>query len=165
MAADPGAPRRPGGGMSDKRTMSERLSAALSDRYTIDRELGARGIGTVYLAQEIKHHRQVAVDLRLGVRDQHRRRPVRSDCRYGIRPTDHHSPALARRAGVRGHCLGRLQSHAGYPGDLQGGRGNRTGAIPASRAGLAEAGEARRRRGYAPPNGLTDLCDMTIMVI
>jgi hypothetical protein len=37
------------------------LSAALADRYRIERELGAGGMATVYLAEDLKHHRQVAV--------------------------------------------------------------------------------------------------------
>jgi tRNA A-37 threonylcarbamoyl transferase component Bud32/tetratricopeptide (TPR) repeat protein len=37
------------------------LTAALADRYTIERELGAGGMATVYLAQDLKHERQVAV--------------------------------------------------------------------------------------------------------
>jgi serine/threonine-protein kinase len=39
----------------------DRLKAALSDRYRIERELGSRGMATVYLAQDLKHERQVAV--------------------------------------------------------------------------------------------------------
>lgn len=39
----------------------ERLSAALSDHYRIDRELGRGGMATVYLAEDLKHHRQVAI--------------------------------------------------------------------------------------------------------
>ena len=39
----------------------DRLSAALADRYTLERELGAGGMATVYLAQDIKHDRQVAI--------------------------------------------------------------------------------------------------------
>jgi eukaryotic-like serine/threonine-protein kinase len=39
----------------------ERLNAALSDRYTIERELGAGGMATVYLAEDLRHHRQVAL--------------------------------------------------------------------------------------------------------
>jgi eukaryotic-like serine/threonine-protein kinase len=39
----------------------ERLSAALSDRYRIDRELGQGGMATVYLAQDLKHDRRVAI--------------------------------------------------------------------------------------------------------
>src|SRR5450755_4004517 len=38
-----------------------RLSAALADRYRIDRELGQGGMATVYLAHDIKHDRNVAV--------------------------------------------------------------------------------------------------------
>jgi serine/threonine-protein kinase len=38
-----------------------RLSAALDDRYTIERELGAGGMATVYLAHDLKHDRKVAV--------------------------------------------------------------------------------------------------------
>ena len=39
----------------------ERLTAALADRYRIDRELGAGGMATVYLAEDLKHNRKVAV--------------------------------------------------------------------------------------------------------
>jgi len=39
----------------------ERMNAALADRYTIERELGAGGMATVYLAEDLKHRRKVAV--------------------------------------------------------------------------------------------------------
>jgi eukaryotic-like serine/threonine-protein kinase len=39
----------------------ERLRAALADRYDIERELGAGGMATVYLAEDLKHKRKVAV--------------------------------------------------------------------------------------------------------
>ena len=39
----------------------ERLTAALSDRYTIERELGEGGMATVYLASDVKHDRKVAL--------------------------------------------------------------------------------------------------------
>ena len=39
----------------------ERLTVALADRYTIELELGAGGMATVYLARDLKHERQVAV--------------------------------------------------------------------------------------------------------
>jgi tetratricopeptide (TPR) repeat protein/tRNA A-37 threonylcarbamoyl transferase component Bud32 len=38
-----------------------RLLAALADRYTIERELGRGGMATVYLAQDLKHRRRVAL--------------------------------------------------------------------------------------------------------
>jgi len=38
-----------------------RLSAALADRYRIERELGAGGMATVYLAEDLKHRRKVAL--------------------------------------------------------------------------------------------------------
>ncbi len=38
-----------------------RLKATLTGRYTIERELGRGGMATVYLAEDLKHHRQVAV--------------------------------------------------------------------------------------------------------
>ncbi len=41
--------------------MSDRLTAALADRYTIERELGAGGMATVYLAHDIRHNRKVAL--------------------------------------------------------------------------------------------------------
>ena len=40
---------------------SDRLSLALADRYCLERELGAGGMATVYLAQDLKHDRKVAV--------------------------------------------------------------------------------------------------------
>jgi serine/threonine-protein kinase len=39
----------------------ERLASALADRYRIERELGAGGMATVYLAHDPKHDRKVAV--------------------------------------------------------------------------------------------------------
>ncbi len=44
--------------MSDR---SDRLSTALADRYRIERELGQGGMATVYLAEDLKHHRKVAI--------------------------------------------------------------------------------------------------------
>ena len=37
------------------------LATALADRYRIERELGQGGMATVYLAEDLKHHRKVAV--------------------------------------------------------------------------------------------------------
>ncbi|MBL0178488.1 MAG: serine/threonine-protein kinase [Gemmatimonadetes bacterium] len=39
----------------------DRLITALADRYTIERELGAGGMATVYLARDLKHDRDVAI--------------------------------------------------------------------------------------------------------
>ncbi len=39
----------------------DRLKSALADRYAIQEELGAGGMATVYLAEDRKHHRQVAL--------------------------------------------------------------------------------------------------------
>src|SRR3954469_24224053 len=38
-----------------------RLNTALSDRYTLEREIGAGGMATVYLAHDLKHDRDVAI--------------------------------------------------------------------------------------------------------
>ena len=40
---------------------SERMRAALADRYRIERELGEGGMATVYLAPDVKHDRKVAL--------------------------------------------------------------------------------------------------------
>jgi serine/threonine-protein kinase len=42
-------------------TIDPRLSTALSDRYRIERELGQGGMATVYLAEDLKHRRKVAI--------------------------------------------------------------------------------------------------------
>jgi serine/threonine-protein kinase len=41
--------------------MNPRLAAALADRYLLERELGEGGMATVYLAQDLRHDRQVAI--------------------------------------------------------------------------------------------------------
>ena len=37
------------------------LASALADRYRLERELGQGGMATVYLAQDLKHVRRVAI--------------------------------------------------------------------------------------------------------
>src|ERR1700751_5627761 len=39
------------------------LAAALSAHYTVERELGAGGMATVYLPRDLKHNRYVAIKL------------------------------------------------------------------------------------------------------
>ncbi len=39
----------------------DRLARALADRYRLERELGQGGMATVYLAQDLKHNRKVAI--------------------------------------------------------------------------------------------------------
>ncbi|MDZ4257865.1 MAG: serine/threonine protein kinase, partial [Gemmatimonadales bacterium] len=41
--------------------MIERLRTSLADRYRLERELGAGGMATVYLAHDLKHDRDVAI--------------------------------------------------------------------------------------------------------
>ncbi len=41
--------------------ITEHLSKALAGRYTVERELGAGGMATVYLAHDVKHNRKVAI--------------------------------------------------------------------------------------------------------
>ncbi|HSR92820.1 MAG TPA: protein kinase, partial [Gemmatimonadales bacterium] len=42
-------------------TIDSRLTTALAGRYRIERELGQGGMATVYLAEDLRHHRNVAV--------------------------------------------------------------------------------------------------------
>jgi serine/threonine-protein kinase len=42
-------------------SVPERLSTALAGRYRLERELGAGGMATVYLAEDVKHSRKVAI--------------------------------------------------------------------------------------------------------
>ncbi len=44
--------------MSDPIT---RLNAALEGRYHVERELGEGGMARVFLAEDLKHHRKVAI--------------------------------------------------------------------------------------------------------
>jgi tetratricopeptide (TPR) repeat protein len=39
----------------------EQVKTALADRYAVERILGSGGMATVFLAQDLKHHRQVAI--------------------------------------------------------------------------------------------------------
>ncbi|HYN20541.1 MAG TPA: serine/threonine-protein kinase, partial [Thermoanaerobaculia bacterium] len=43
--------------------LKDRLETALAGRYAVEREIGRGGMATVYLAQDLKHHRPVAVKI------------------------------------------------------------------------------------------------------
>jgi hypothetical protein len=45
--------------MNDKDV--DRLNVALRTRYEIEREIGKGGMATVYLAEDVRHHRKVAI--------------------------------------------------------------------------------------------------------
>ncbi|HEX5073885.1 MAG TPA: protein kinase [Gemmatimonadaceae bacterium] len=47
--------------MISERTVPEPLRDALAERYVIERELGAGGMATVYLAHDVRHERPVAI--------------------------------------------------------------------------------------------------------
>jgi eukaryotic-like serine/threonine-protein kinase len=41
-----------------------RIASAFTDRYRIERELGEGAMATVHLAEDLKHHRRVAIEVR-----------------------------------------------------------------------------------------------------
>jgi len=41
----------------------EQLTSAFAGRYRVERELGAGGMATVYLAADVKHDRRVAIKI------------------------------------------------------------------------------------------------------
>ena len=43
------------------RTLPNGLMSGLADRYRVERELGTGGMATVYLAEDVRHHRKVAL--------------------------------------------------------------------------------------------------------
>src|SRR5215208_6454420 len=42
-------------------TIAERLAESLKERYRIEREIGQGGMATVVLAEDVRHHRKVAI--------------------------------------------------------------------------------------------------------
>jgi tetratricopeptide (TPR) repeat protein len=47
--------------VDDRLQQTDLLWTALSDRYRVERELGQGGMATVFLAEDLKHHRSVAI--------------------------------------------------------------------------------------------------------
>jgi TolB-like protein/Flp pilus assembly protein TadD/tRNA A-37 threonylcarbamoyl transferase component Bud32 len=56
-----GAARPPSELLAPPVTDLSRLQKALAGRYTLDREIGQGGMATVYLAEDVRHHRRVAL--------------------------------------------------------------------------------------------------------
>src|SRR5574341_240797 len=54
--SDPNQP-----GVPDLPTSLEQLKAALAERYELERQLAEGGMATVYLANDLRHRRQVAL--------------------------------------------------------------------------------------------------------
>ena len=83
-----------------------RLSAALSDRYRIERELGQGGMATVYLAEDLKHDRKVAIKvLKPELAAVLGRRALRQrDQDHGRAAASEHPAAASIRARPTGSC-------------------------------------------------------------
>jgi tRNA A-37 threonylcarbamoyl transferase component Bud32/TolB-like protein len=47
--------------MASDRELQAGLSAALADRYRVEGEIGSGGMATVFLAEDLRHHRRVAI--------------------------------------------------------------------------------------------------------
>ncbi|MFC1791803.1 protein kinase [Gemmatimonadota bacterium] len=47
--------------MASNQEAEERLRSAFADRYTVEGQIGSGGMATVYLAQDLKHDRKVAL--------------------------------------------------------------------------------------------------------
>ena len=84
----------------DMTAVHQRLAAALADRYRIERELGRGGMATVYLAEDLKHHRQVAIKVlrpELAACARPRALPARDRDRRRAAPPPHPAALRLRR--------------------------------------------------------------------
>jgi hypothetical protein len=79
------------------------LASALADRYRIERELGAGGMATVYLAENLKHHRNVAVN----VLKPELAAVLGASCREAPPPPYAHHHGVIRRDNQAGSGAGR----------------------------------------------------------
>ncbi len=79
-----------------------RLSEALSERYRIERELGQGGMATVYLAEDLKHDRKVAVEHSATVSPDRRLGAYASEEDGAYRGYVREWPGLGRKALVTG---------------------------------------------------------------
>jgi TolB-like protein/Flp pilus assembly protein TadD len=108
------------------------LAAALSDHYTIEHELGRGGMATVYLAQDLRHHRAVALKvldpaLAIGLGPERFRREIETAARL---EHPHILPVLDS-----GEAQGWLWYTMPYvEGESLRGRLERTGALPLEEA-------------------------------
>ena len=84
----------------------EQLAAALGDRYRVERELGHGGMAVVFLAEDLKHHRRVAIKLlkpELSALSRQRAVPPRDRNRRGPAASPH-PPAVSTRARPASCC-------------------------------------------------------------
>jgi serine/threonine-protein kinase len=64
----------------------DRLKQALASRYAMEREIGAGGMATVYLAEDLKHARKVAIKVLRPELGQELSSPITSPTRTDPRP-------------------------------------------------------------------------------